>query len=30
MHQIEYVPLSTETPYEVALMAYLTKRARLG
>lgn len=30
IHQIEYVPLSTETPFEVALMAYLTKRARLG
>ena len=30
MHQIDYVPLTTETPFDVALMAYLAKRARLG
>jgi uncharacterized protein (DUF58 family) len=30
MHQIDYVPLTTKTPFDVALMAYLAKRARLG
>ena len=30
MHQIDYVPLSTQTPFDVALLAYLAKRARLG
>lgn len=30
MHQIDYVPLTTQTPFDVALMAYLAKRARLG
>jgi uncharacterized protein (DUF58 family) len=29
-HQIDYVPLTTDTPFDVALLAYLTKRARLG
>lgn len=28
-HQIDYVPLSTATPFDVALLAYLNKRARL-
>jgi len=30
MHQIDYVPLSTQTPFDVALLAYLAKRSRLG
>ena len=29
LHQIDYVPLTTDTPFERALMAYLTKRSRL-
>ena len=29
-HGIEYVPLRTDTPVEVALLRYLGKRARLG
>jgi uncharacterized protein (DUF58 family) len=28
-HQIDYVPLSTATPFDVALLAYLNKRARM-
>ena len=28
-HRIDYVPLSTETPFDVALLAYLNKRARM-
>jgi uncharacterized protein (DUF58 family) len=29
-HLIDYVPLSTSTPFEIALLAYLNKRARLS
>ena len=29
-HRIDYVPLTTDTPFDVALLAYLNKRARLG
>jgi uncharacterized protein (DUF58 family) len=29
-HDIDYVPLSTDTPFEVALLAYLNKRTRLA
>ena len=29
-HQIDYVPLSTDVPFDVALMAYLNKRTRLA
>ncbi|HKK70912.1 MAG TPA: DUF58 domain-containing protein [Candidatus Krumholzibacteria bacterium] len=29
-HDIDYVPLSTDTPFEVALLAYLNKRSRLA
>ena len=29
-HSIDYVPLSTATPFDVALLAYLNKRARLS
>ncbi len=28
-HQIDFVPLDTRTPYDVALLAYLQKRSRL-
>ena len=28
-HRIDYVPLDTRTPYDVALLAYLQKRSRL-
>ena len=27
---IDYVPMHTETPFDVALLAYLEKRRRLG
>ncbi len=30
MHRIDYVPLSTATPFDVALLAYLAKRSRVG
>jgi uncharacterized protein (DUF58 family) len=29
-HQIDYVPLNTGTPFDVALLAYLNKRARMS
>lgn len=29
-HMIDYVPLTTQTPFEHALIAYLNKRAQLG
>ena len=29
-HRIDYVPLSTATPFDEALLAYLNKRVRLG
>jgi uncharacterized protein (DUF58 family) len=29
-HQIDYVPLDTGTPFDVALIAYLNKRARMS
>ena len=28
-HRIDYVPLNTGTPFDVALLAYLNKRARM-
>ena len=29
-HQIDYVPLTTDTPFDVALLAYLNKRMRMA
>lgn len=29
-HHIDYVPMTTSTPFDLALMAYLNKRAHLG